>query len=137
VAAGKAELDFRAAEAEAQQRRIANDWSGMVVALRKALQAKPGDPQTLFNLASAQMRDGDLQGAESILKQILAAPLAPSESRFRIFAHYQLGRVYDLAGRRGEALTEYDAVLALPDDHGAHALALERKASPATRAQLD
>jgi Flp pilus assembly protein TadD len=137
VAAGKAELDFRAAELEAQQRRIANDWSGMVVALRKALKAKPGDPQTMFNLASAQMRDGDLTGAESSLKQILAAPLAPSESRFRIFAHYQLGRVYDLAGRRAEALTEYDAVLELPDDHGAHALALERKASPATREQLD
>jgi len=45
--------------------------------------------------------------------------------------------VYDLAGRRAEALAEYDAVLALPDDHGAHALARERKLSPATREQLD
>jgi hypothetical protein len=137
VAAGKSDLDFRAAEAEAQQRMVANDWSGMVVALRKALKAKPGDLQTLFNLASAQMRDGDLTGAESTLKQILAAPLTPGESRFRIFGHYQLGRVYDLAGRRADALAQYDAVLALPDDHGAHALALERKTSPATREQLD
>jgi tetratricopeptide (TPR) repeat protein len=116
---------------------MANDWGGMVVALRKALQAKPGDPQTQFNLASAQMRAGDLTGAESTLKQILAAPLTPSESRFRVFAHYQLGRVYDLAGRRADAVAQYDAVLALPDEHGAHALALERKASPATREQLD
>jgi tetratricopeptide (TPR) repeat protein len=137
VAARRSDLDFRAAELEAQQRRTASDWSGMAVALRKALQAKPGDPQTLFNLASAQMREGDLAGAETSLKQILAARLPQSESRFRIFGHYQLGRVYDLAGRRAEALAQYDAVLALPDDHGAHALALERKSSPATREQLE
>ncbi len=126
------QLDFEAAELEAQQKHAANDWTGMTVALRKALQSKPGDPQTLFNLASAQMRAGDLGGAASSLKEILAAPLAPGDSRFRIFGHLQLGRVYDLEGRRAEALAEYDAVLALPDEHGAHASALERKASPAT-----
>ena len=109
----------------------------MVVALRKALQSKPGDPQTLFNLASAQMRAGDLKGAEESIKTLLVGPLAPGDSRFRSFGHYQLGRVYDLAGRRAEAVAEYDAVLALPDEHGAHALAIERKASPATRTQLD
>jgi hypothetical protein len=68
---------------------------------------------------------------------MLAGPLGPGDSRFRIFGHYQLGRVYDLAGRRAEALTEYDAVLALPDEHDAHAQAKERKASPATREQLE
>jgi hypothetical protein len=137
VAARKNDLDFLAAEDEAQQRRVSSDWAGMVLALRKALRAKPSDPQTLFNLASAQMRANDLDGAETSLKEILAAPLPPADSRFRSFGHYQLGRVYDLAGRRAEALAEYDAVLALPDEHGAHALALERKASPATREQLE
>jgi hypothetical protein len=137
AAAHQNELDFLAAEDEAQNKRVVNDWSGMVVALRKALKAKPGDPQTLFNLASAQMRADDLAGAESSLKALLAGPLGPGDSRFRIFGHYQLGRVYDLAGRRAEALTEYDAVLALPDEHDAHAQAKERKASPATREQLE
>jgi len=137
VAARRGDLEFRAAEIEAQQKRMESDWTGMAVALRRALQAKPGHLQTLFNLASAQMRGDDLAGAETSLKQILAAPLSPNESRFRIFGHYQLGRVYDLAGRRTEALAEYDAVLALPDEHGAHALALERKASAATREQLE
>jgi Flp pilus assembly protein TadD len=137
VAAHRNDLDFQEAEMEAQRRHAANDWAGMAVALRKALQAKPGDPQTLFNLASALMRGGDLAGAETSLREILAAPLTPSDSRFRIFGHFQLGRVYDLAGRRAEAIAEYDAVLALPDDHGAHASAIERKASPATREQLD
>ncbi len=130
------QLEFEAAELEAQQKHAANDWTGMAVALRKALQFKPGDPQTLFNLASAQMRAADFPGAEASLKEILAAPLAPDETRFRIFGHFQLGRVYDLEGRRAEALAEYDAVLALPDEHGAHASAMERKASPATREQL-
>jgi len=137
VTARKNEVAFLAAEDEAQQRRIASDWAGMSAALKKALAAKPGDPQTLFNLASAQMRANDLSGAEASLKSVLAADLAPSDSRFKIFGHYQLGRVFDLAGRRDEALKEYDAVLALPDDHGAHAMARERKVKPATRAQLD
>ncbi len=137
VSARRNDVDFEAAEAEAQERQAASDWAGMVVALRKALKAKPGDPQTLFNLASAQMRAGDLAGAEASIKAILSASLPPGDARFRIFGHYQLGRVYDLAGRRADALAEYDAVLALPDEHGAHALALDRKASPATREQLE
>src|SRR5262245_6713127 len=56
AAARKKDLDFLAAEREAQDKRMSSDWPGMVAALKKALAAKPGDPQTLFNLASAQMR---------------------------------------------------------------------------------
>jgi len=137
VAARKKDLDFLAAEREAQGKRMSSDWSGMVAALKRALVAKPGDPQTLFNLASAQMRADDLGGAETSLKSILNATLSAEDSRFKIFGHYQLGRVLDLAGRRAEALKEYDAVLALPDEHGAHALARERKSKPATREQLE
>lgn len=137
VAARKQDLAFLAAEDEAKRRKLASDWDGMVAALRTALQAKPGDLQTLFNLASAQMRANDLSGAEASLKSVLSSPLPAGASRFRIFGHYQLGRVYDLAGRRTEALAEYDAVLALPDEHGAHDLARDRKATPATREQLE
>jgi tetratricopeptide (TPR) repeat protein len=137
VAAHKNDLDFAAAEAEAQDKREVSDWKGMVTALQKALKAKPGDPQTLFNLASAQMRAADFTGAEASLKTMLKGPLGPGDSRFKIFGHYQLGRVYDLAHRRADAMAEYDAVLALPDDHGAHALAQERKISPATPEQLE
>ena len=133
----KNDIDFLGAEAEAQRLRVSSDWKGMAAALQKALKARPGDLQTLFNLASAQMRDDQLAAAEASLKTILAAPIGPKDSRFVIFGHYQLGRVYDLAGRRDAAIAEYDAVLALPDDHGAHALARERKTSPATREQLE
>jgi len=45
--------------------------------------------------------------------------------------------VYDLAGKREEALAEYRQVLELPDDHGAHELARQRIASPATPEHLE
>ena len=83
------------------------------------------------------MRANDLDGAEASLKAVLAAPLPPDGSRFRLFGHYQLGRVYDLSGRRQKALAEYDAVLALPNEYGAHELARLRKTSPAKRDQLE
>ena len=137
VVANKKEIDFQSAEAEAQRKRVLSDWAGMTAALRRALQAKPGDPQTMFNLASAQMRNEDLTGAEATLKEMLGAKLEGPETHFRIFGHYQLGRVYDLAGRRADAMAEYDKVLALPDEHGAHALAQERKLSPATKEHLE
>lgn len=137
VALRKAEIDFFDAGNEARSKQLVGDWAGMTIALKKALAAKPGDPQTLFNLASAQMRSGDLRGAETTLKALIAGPRPADGSQFLIFGHYQLGRVYDLAGRREEALKEYDAVLSLPDEHGAHDLARERKASPATKDQLE
>lgn len=133
----KNQLDFVAAEEDARAKQLVGDWAGMTKALRRALEAKPGDPQTLFNLAAAQMRADDFSGAEATLKQLLAAPLPAAQSRFVVFGHYQLGRVYDLAGRRAEALAEYDVVLALPDDHGSHDLARERKTAAATKAQLE
>jgi hypothetical protein len=132
-----ADVRFHKAEARAQERYAAGDWSGMIAALRDALEYRRDDPQTLFNLASAQMRSDALADAEGTLKRILALDLAPADSRFEVFSHYQLGRVLDLQGRREQALAEYRAVLALPDVSNAHRLAEERILSPATREQLE
>jgi hypothetical protein len=136
AAARAADVGFHHAEAEAQEAYLAADWAGMIAALGKALTHRPDDPQTLFNLASAQMRSEALDGAETTLRRLLALPLDASQSRFRAYGHYQLGRVLDLAGRRREALEEYRAVLALPDESGSHLLAEERIRAPATREQL-
>lgn len=132
-----ADVRFHRAEVEAQERYAAGDWRGMIVALERALEARPGDPQTLFNLASAQMRADALPDAEKVLRRILATEEERLDPRFRIFSHYQLGRVLDLMGRRDDALAEYRAVLALPDQNDAHRLARERVRSPATREHLD
>ena len=137
VTAHRADLDYLAAAEAASERELAADWPGTAVAWRRALAAKPGDPQTLFNLALAEMRADELDRAESTLRTLLGVPLAAGDSRFKIFGHFQLGRVYDLLGRRDAALVEYGKVLALPDEHGAHALARERQTSPATREQLE
>lgn len=137
VQAKRADLDFDVAEAEARRRQRSGDWGGMAAALKKALEARPGDPQTLFNLASAEMRANALSDAEVSLKSLLAIPLAAENSRFKIFGHYQLGRVYDLTGKREQALEEYRRVLELPDEHDAHSLARQRIASPATPDHLE
>jgi hypothetical protein len=137
VKAKRADLDFDAAEAEARRRQRVGDWTGMAAALKQALAARPGDPQTLFNLASAQMRASALDDAEANLKALLSTPLSAEQARFRLFGHYQLGRVYDLAGKRERALEEYRRVLELPDEHDAHALARQRIASPATPEHLE
>lgn len=137
VVALKSHLDFVDAEEEARGKQLVGDWAGMTAALTKALAAKPGDRQTMFNLASAQMRANDLAGAEATLKRLLEQQIPADEMRFVVYGHYQLGRVYDLAGRRRDAMAEYDKVLGLPDDHGSHELARERKSSPATKSQLE
>jgi hypothetical protein len=134
-AAMKRHLDFLEAEKDARAEQVVGDWAGMATALRRARDA-PGSSDPVQPATGAD-EGRQPAGAESTLKKLLASPLQPSESRFVIFGHYQLGRVYDLAGRRADALAEYDAVLALPDDHGAHDLARERKLAPATKAQLE
>lgn len=131
------EVAFAAAEREAQQRLRVGDYAGASEALERALAARPDDPQTLFNLASARMRTDALDRAEAAFRRLLSLPLRPADSRFRIFSHYQLGRVLDLQGKREEALAQYRRVLDLPDQYEAHRLAKERIASPATRDQLE
>ncbi len=137
VASRAKDVEFLLAQRDAKERYAKGDYPGVSEALTRALAIKPDDPQTLFNLASSQMRTDAFPEAERTLKRLLALPLAGRASQFRIFGHYQLGRVYDLAGRREEALAEYRKVLELPDDSDAHRLARERIESPATKDQLD
>jgi hypothetical protein len=131
------DVKFRRAELKAQEHYASGDWSGMITALNEALTFRPDDPQTLFNLASAQMRADSLEDAEATLRRLLSLPLVPGQSRFRVFGHYQLGRVFDLRGRRDEAVDEYEKVLRLPDESRSHQLARERILQPATRDQLE
>ncbi len=136
AASRRNDVSFLKAEAEARDRHLAGDYAGVAAALAKALAFRPGDPQTLFNLASAQMRTGDYQEAERNLKRLLEARLEGPKAHFEIFAHYQLGRLYDIQGRREEALAEYRRVLELPDRHDAHRLAREAIERPVTKEQL-
>ncbi|MEW5806394.1 MAG: hypothetical protein AB1756_03460 [Acidobacteriota bacterium] len=108
------------------------DYSSAAIELLKALEIIPDDPQVLFNLASAYIRIPDLQQSEKYFMKLVSLDLPESERRFITFGHYQLGRVYDLMGKREKAVEEYNKVLALPDMHNSHRLARERLDRPAT-----
>jgi tetratricopeptide (TPR) repeat protein len=133
---GQDDLAFLRAEDEAQRRFLEGDYEGVAAALNKALKAKPDDPQTLFNLASALMRSGRYAAARKRLERLLGLSLPQELSRFEIFGHYQLGRLHDLQGDRESALAEYERVLQLPDRHDSHRLAREAIETPVTEEQL-
>jgi hypothetical protein len=135
-AARQDDVRFAEYEAQARERLLASDYEGVVAATRKMAEIRPEDPQTLFNLASAMMRTGEYAEAESTLRGLLELSLEPSDSRFVIFSHYQLGRLLDVQGRREDALAEYRLVLELPDQHDAHRLAREAIDSPITPEHL-
>ncbi len=136
ASARQSDVAFLKAEAEARDRYLVGDYAGVAAALARAHALKPGDPQTLFNLASAELRSAAYAEAEKHLRLLLERATKASDSRFVIFAHYQLGRLYDVQGRRQEALEEYRRVLELPDQHEAHRLAREALDTPVTKEQL-
>lgn len=122
--------------ARAQELHFAGDFAGLVTVLEQVLERVPDDHQTRFNLASARLRTGDLEAAERDLRTILEAGLAPNH-RLRVFGHYQLARLFDLAGKRQAALSQYRAMLALPDVFDSHLLAREGIETPFTAERLE
>lgn len=137
AASQKNEIAFLKLEREAAQRHVASDWKGLIEVLERALVLKPGDPQTVFNVASARMRLKDYARAEADLQKLIAQETtrAPGTT-FVVYGHYQLGRVYDLEGRRQLALAEYRKVLELPDIKDSRRLAQEAIDSPFTEEAL-
>lgn len=132
-----AEVAFLKEQRQAQAQHLAGDYNGVASALERALKIKPDDAQTLFNLASAQMRTGEYDKAEKNLTRILGLSLPKKESYLGIFTHFQLGRLYDIQGRREDAIAEYKKVLELPDEKDAHRAAREALEKPVTVDQLD
>jgi tetratricopeptide (TPR) repeat protein len=135
--ARRSDVLFLKAQADAGARYAVGDYAGVAAALEKALKYRPDDAQTLFNLASAWMRTGAYAKAERSLRRIPDLPLAGREAHLVVFSHYQLGRLFDVQGRRAEAVEAYQRVLALPDANGAHQLAREAMERPVTRDQLE
>jgi tetratricopeptide (TPR) repeat protein len=121
---------------EARQRHLDADYPGLVEVLEKILEIRPGEPQTLFNLASAQMRTGSYAAAERNLRAILDGGL-PDDDPLVVFGHYQLGRLYDIQGRRDDAVREYRRVLELPDVRDSHRSATEALEAPFTPDRLE
>ena len=121
---------------QAREQHVAGNYRGVADTLRKILETHPDDLQTVFNLASAQMRVPDYSGAERSLRKVLDADLAPGDP-LNVFGYFQLGRLYDLMGRREAALEAYRRVLALPDVHDSHRSAEDAIATPLTPDRLE
>ena len=62
--------DYRAARAELVAAYQANDYDAMVVAARKALDARPGYPGALFNLALAQVLNDEAAASLRVLETL-------------------------------------------------------------------
>ena len=93
--------------------------------LRKAIQATPNSNQARYWLGMALMRTGDIQGAEA---QIL--PLV-REHPEGVEGHLALGLLRKLEGRRDEAVSEFQKVLAInPGDGVARRSLQEMGATP-------
>jgi hypothetical protein len=137
IAARRDDVAHMRAISDAEARYKAGDYPGVVDAMKRALKLRPEDPQTLFNLASAEMRVRSYSDAEAHIRQLLALPGVSQTSQFTIFGQYQLGRILDLQGRREEALACYRKVLELPDQHDAHRLASEAIQKPPRPEDLD
>ena len=126
---------FMAALKEAQNHYLNGDQEQAADALTRALSHKPEDRQTRFNLAKARMKTGNYEGAAAELLRVLEIG---ADDTGGLTAHtcLELGRVYDLLGRRDEALEEYRRVLEMPDRHNSHLSAREGLETPFTADRL-
>jgi hypothetical protein len=126
---------FMAALAEAQTHYLDGDHEQAADALTRALSHKPDDRQARFNLATARMRTGAYEDAAGELRRVLEIGAGDSGG-LTVHTHLELGRVYDLLGRRDDALAEYHRVLELPNRHDSHLLAREALETPFTADRL-
>ncbi len=86
--------------------------------LKKAVELDPENDIALHHLAELRVEDGDLAGAETILRQ--AASAAAGRAVREADALYNLGAVLHLQGKSAEARAIYERCLALrPDDRRA------------------
>ncbi len=137
LAARANDVAFDKARQRARDRFLAGDWPGTVEELRKAAALRPEDPESLYDLAGAEMRTGEYAQAESHLRSAIEHSLSGKKAQFGVFATFQLGRLFDVQGRREEALVEYRKVLEMPDIQDIRRLAREAIETPVTKESLE
>ena len=96
--------------------------------LRKVQEKRPGyasiEEPVIFNrLGVAHRSKDDFKTAEDWFRKSLAA--SPGNDLNSTVAHLELGKTYDLARRRQDAIREYEAVLQSPDFAGSREEARE------------
>ena len=130
------DVAFAAAVEEARIHHLGGEYEQAVAALVRAVTLRPGDLQTRFNLATTRMKTGAYGAAVEDLTKVLEGRTG-APGALTAHAQLQLGRAYDLLGRRAEALDAYRLVLELPDRHDSHLSAREGLDAPYTADRLD
>jgi tetratricopeptide (TPR) repeat protein len=128
---GAEDYRFQRALAEASQSGQDGDWAAAADHLTEAAGLRPEDPDTLYRLALAEIRAERLEAAEATLGRLLgvATEATGPSGRYKIFGHYQLGKVLDLTGRSASARKQYRTMLELPDRYESHRMAREALAA--------
>jgi len=119
-AAFQMELAYRKALRDAHRLGSVGDFAGRAEALKAALAIKDHDEQVRYQLGLAYIEDDQYDEARAVLGGLLEEAEKLGDSYVVPFSHYQIGRAFQLEGRREEARVEFERVLALPDQHGAH-----------------
>jgi tetratricopeptide (TPR) repeat protein len=119
------ELAFQKALSEVRFHYERGDSIGMVRALERALQIRPDDPETLYQLCVALKDVGEEERSENMLRQLIGLELDPSTSHFPTYGHYQLGKLYAGQEKKRKARAQFERMLELPDLKGAHQRARE------------
>ena len=136
AASHSGDVSFRAAVEQARAHHLNGEYGPAAEALIQALTFKPDDLQTRFTLATTRMKTGAYEEAVADLNKVLEGR-SGSAGSLTAHAQLQLGKVYDLLGRREQALAAYRKVLDLPDRHESHLSAREGMATPFTADRLD
>lgn len=136
AAAHSGDVLFATAMNEAQTHHLEGDYEEAAKALVRALAINPDDLQTRFTLATTRMRMGAYDDAAEDLRKVVEGR-SGSGGALTAHAYLELGRTYDLLGRRDDALAAYRQVLELPDRHDSHISAREGLDTPFSAERLD
>jgi hypothetical protein len=114
---------------------LAEDLIGEAKLLRareqidQALSESPEDPRGLFLKGRVLKEMGSWSGALALWARAISLARNPADSA-KIWAQIWTARIYDLQGKRTEAVDLYNAVATLPDSRGSRSAAAEGQEKP-------
>ncbi|MEE8199719.1 MAG: tetratricopeptide repeat protein [Candidatus Acidoferrales bacterium] len=95
---------------EAEQSVVAGDYAAARQGFERVLELNPREPRALYGLAILASLEEDREAAKRYFLRVLREAREP---RILGWTHIYLGRIYDLEGRRQEAVAHYRGALAL------------------------
>lgn len=94
---------------------------------RRVLDADPGDTDTISRLVTHYSRNGDLIGAESMLKSVLENPKLGPHVPGRLLAEFELGKLDTRLGRTKQAAEAFAKLLDELDEKEANRLSIREQ----------